>query len=98
MAEIAGLRLALAHQRGAGEPAHSDAAPRTHLCDAYAASHCISAVIASSFASFYRRDPRCIWTTRVGKMMTRSFLVLHEARMRRQSILSWTDRAACLRH
>jgi hypothetical protein len=44
---------------------------------------------------FHRRDPRCIWATRFGKVITRSFLVLHESIVSRQSILSWAGCAAC---
>src|SRR6266508_4304767 len=33
---------------------------------------------------FHRRDPRCIWATSFEKVMTRSFLVLHEAIASRQ--------------
>src|SRR6266566_6655363 len=44
---------------------------------------------------FHRRDPRCIWATRFGKVMTRSFVVLHEAIVSRQSILSCAGCAAC---
>jgi hypothetical protein len=44
----------------------------------------------------HRRDPRCIWATRFGKMMTRSFLVLRKAIVSRQSNLSCAGCAACL--
>ena len=43
------------------------------------------------------RDPRCIWTTRFEKMVTRNFLVLHEAIVSGQSILSCAGCAGCLR-
>src|SRR6516162_2640193 len=39
---------------------------------------------------------RCIWTTPFWKMMTRSFLALHEAMVSGQIILSCAGCAACL--
>src|SRR5262245_38082393 len=42
------------------------------------------------------RDERCILTTPLWKMITRSFLALHESMVSRQIILSCAGCAACL--
>jgi len=66
----------------------------------YAASRSISAMIASSFASFcivFTVESRVVFGQHVfGKVITRSFLVLHESIVSRQSILSCAGCAACL--
>src|SRR5262245_43608219 len=42
------------------------------------------------------RDERCIWTTPLWKMTTRSFLALHESMVRGQIVVSCAGCAACL--